>query len=450
MANDQTTINLDKSGTIVLPAELLKELGPDAIGKYKVIPAGGRMIYLVRVEEHGRDPAENTNQITLAGSLSNFGIADIFSVINMSQKTGVLTIAQNKIQKSIYFRSGEIVFASSNQPADRLGNVLYRTGKISKQNLDEAERSITPGMRFGTLLIKKQLINPKDLWWGVKYQIEEIIYGIFNLNGGVFYFIEGDYAEEDLVRFSINTQHLLMEGFRRMDELKLIYESIPSEKTVLALAPNPKRIKLNDTMSNILALIDGEKDVGELIRGAGLGAFNTFKILYQLLKARIIDVAHTPDEDVSPVSAEKKSVTEVVDDGDSSMRETIDKYNNLYRMIYAALSQQDVNMNVQDTLKSFFGELPDKHKQLFNDVAIGPDGTVDSNSLLANLENINLLQSGAFSKIAGLGDLFTAQLLLEGLNELLNFGIFSLKNALDSAEADQLIKKIRAEQQKLK
>ena len=63
------------------------------------------------------------------------------------------------------------------------------------------------------------------------------------------------------------------------------------------------------------------------------------------------------------------------------------------------------------------------------------------------MKGLKLLESDDFNKIAGLNELFISQLLLEGLNELLNFEFFAIKSALPADKSEKIIKEVRNLQQ---
>jgi hypothetical protein len=416
-----------KDGTIAIGRDAYEALGLKDGEVFKIVGQDRKFLHLKRdLGEEG-----DSGRVILSGIIEGFGIADLFSVLNMTQRTGVLTLRCKGMVKSIYFRKGEIVFASSNLPEDRIGYILYKTGKVSKESLEAAEKSMTRSIRFGALLLQKQLITPKNLWWGVKYQIEEIVYSVFNFDKGDFFFIEGDLAEEDLVKFSLNTQNLLMEGFRRLDEWKIIYESIPDKSTVLTVTGSAMNMEMSPPTQYVLKSIDGKADINELVRKSGIGEFNTYKILFQLMQNGAISVKGK--------EADKK-VEETKDL--EKMKDTISKYNQMFRIVFSELKAKS-KIDVSKEFEAFKSELSEKLQKLFAGVKVGADGGVDPDKLLENVRSIRLADSGSFSRIAGLGEMFVSQLLLEGLNELLNFELFTIKNALQQADSDNLVKQIR-------
>ena len=72
-------------------------------------------------------------KVILSGDLSAFSLADMFSLIGMSRKTGVLRLTRGAESRSLHWEDGEIVFARSNSVRDSLGNFLVRKGIITPE-----------------------------------------------------------------------------------------------------------------------------------------------------------------------------------------------------------------------------------------------------------------------------------------------------------------------------
>src|ERR1700736_2755877 len=163
------------------------------------------------------------------GDLRRIQIADVLSFVAMIRGSGKLLLRQARLERTLHWKDGEIVFASSNSPDQSLGQFLLRNGKVTQEQYEESQRRVGPNMRHGKVLVQMGLISPNDLWWGLQNQALEIIYSLFNWNEGSFSFVEA--AEEILserIALSINTSGAIMEGIRRLDETVRIREKITS------------------------------------------------------------------------------------------------------------------------------------------------------------------------------------------------------------------------------
>jgi len=350
----------------------------------------------------------------------------------MAQKSGLLQLLTDDGERHIYFERGEIVFATSRAEDDRLGNFLYRRGLIEKKQLLEAEKQYKPGTRFGKLFVEMGFLQPKELWEAVRNQIEEIVYSVFSMHKGQFIFFQGDsLVDEDLSGFSLSSQNLLMEGIRRSDELPMIEEAISSEDAVPRKKDKPPKTELSKTEQRVLDLIDGKKNVRQVMRGSKLGEFDAKRVLFDLVKSKFIEIK------LPGAGAPKKDPKE-------RMREAVEEYNKIYAQLYKDLKTYANKINVDEALAAFFADLgTSRFAGMFKDTKLSPQGTLDVAAILENISKLDQGGGGATLAIAGLGELLNYELLTDGLNEFLNFEIFTVRNSCDDAAANEIVKKIR-------
>src|SRR5579872_3205745 len=163
------------------------------------------------------------------GDLRRVQVADVLSFVAMIRGSGKLQLKNGRLERTLHWISGEIVFATSNSPEQSLGQFLLRNGKISREQYEESAQRVGPHMRHGKALVQMGAISPNDLWWGVKNQALEIIYSLFTWTEGSFSFIEmGEETLNERIVLSINTSTAIMEGIRRLDETARIQEKITS------------------------------------------------------------------------------------------------------------------------------------------------------------------------------------------------------------------------------
>src|SRR4051812_48174958 len=206
----------------------------------------------------------------LTGDLSRIQLPDVLSFLSMIRGSGKLLLRKPPMERSIHWKDGEIVFASSNSPEHSLGMFLLRNGKITQTQYEESKRRVTPQLRHGKLLVQMGAISPKDLWWGVKNQALDIIYSLFHWRSGSFAFAESmeEISGEKIV-LALNTSSVIMEGIRRLDESARIREKVPSLDLVFmkipGVAPDFDELEMNDSEVAVYNDIDGMRSVRDLI-----------------------------------------------------------------------------------------------------------------------------------------------------------------------------------------
>lgn len=119
----------------------------------------------------------------LQGDLSKIQLPDVLSFMAMIRESGRLVVRDTTAERTIHWKDGHIVFASSNSPEHSLGQFLLRNGKITEEQYEESKRRVAPHVRHGKVLVQMGALSPKDLWWGVKNQVLEIIYSLFGWKG---------------------------------------------------------------------------------------------------------------------------------------------------------------------------------------------------------------------------------------------------------------------------
>src|SRR5438034_327520 len=76
--------------------------------------------------------------MAIEGPLRELGIHDVFQLLDLSRKTGVLRVTSELRHNAgtVYFDGGTIIFAEIRSNPHRLGGLLLRTGKITEADLE--------------------------------------------------------------------------------------------------------------------------------------------------------------------------------------------------------------------------------------------------------------------------------------------------------------------------
>lgn len=170
--------------------------------------------------------------MALRGTLRDFALPDIFQLIGMQRKTGMLTLESDRETVIVVFENGEVVHADSTvrRLDDLLGNVLVRQGKLRKEDLDQAlARQKVSMQRLGYILTTQGFIESGDLKAALSEQVQQMVFRIFRWKDGQYHFDPQktvDYDREHVI--PVSADHILMEGIRRVDEWPIIEKRIPS------------------------------------------------------------------------------------------------------------------------------------------------------------------------------------------------------------------------------
>ncbi|HYS21112.1 MAG TPA: DUF4388 domain-containing protein [Gemmatimonadales bacterium] len=235
--------------------------------------------------------------MAIEGPLRELGIHDVFQLLDLSRKTGVLRVASELRNNAgtIYFEDGAIVYAEIRSNPHPLGSLLLRTGRVNEADLDRARDMQVRGgdrRRIGEILVELGVVTPRELQRQVRFQIEEVVFEVMGWREGYFSFTEGPLTEvpaESAVR--IPTEALLMEGARRIDEWARIEKRLPHLGVVPAFAApagSEGDLDLLPPEWEVLALIDGQRDVRAIAAGLGRSDFDVAKTMFGLESAGLV------------------------------------------------------------------------------------------------------------------------------------------------------------------
>ncbi len=251
--------------------------------------------------------------MALRGNLKDFALSDVFQLIALSRKTGVLRMRRRDASHgSVWFREGDVFFAESNWRRERLGDRLVTARRITPAALAQAVRSRAAepqGRRLGTILVEEGHISREVLEAFVREQILDTIFDLMRWEDGEFDFeVTHERPEED-IGLSASVENIAMESGRRLEEWERIKRKVPSTDIVfkMSTAPGegPFEISLKPAEWNLLLLIDGTRSVAELALAAQMTDFDVARVVYGLFSAGLLEVVS--DEDASRMRAEKES-----------------------------------------------------------------------------------------------------------------------------------------------
>jgi curved DNA-binding protein CbpA len=246
------------------------------------------------------------SEIPLSGRLRDTRLPTLLRFLQRNKKTGILNIHRNDLDKSIYFKNGDIVFATSKYPDDRLGEVLLKMGRIT---LDQYETSVRllkqTGKRQGTILVEQGFIAPKDLFMAVTYQVKEIILSLFTWIEGDYLFQEGNLPSEEVITLRMSTARLIYEGVHRNQDWTRLRRELPPISTQLQITTDPlvlfQDLGLEPPNRQFISLIDGNRTVEELFRQSALPVFETLKCLYFLIAIGIVEAKTVEVKTAEPI-----------------------------------------------------------------------------------------------------------------------------------------------------
>ena len=147
---------------------------------------------------------------------------------------------------------------------------------------------------FGADLIARGLITRDALMRAMVRQTSELAYEALRWRAGFFQFRRTE--ELSLLArdaaLQINVDRMLLEGYRRVDEWRIIEREISNFDEVFVrndhkIADTPRGTFTRDELA-VLEQVDGRQSVRDVVRKLRMGSFDVSKMFFRLRRARLI------------------------------------------------------------------------------------------------------------------------------------------------------------------
>src|SRR5882672_3649141 len=268
----------------------------------------------------------------LRGDVSIFNFADLLQHLAQRQSAGLLTILQGPMQKMIYLGpDGMRLISTSTRKTSSLGEILIRTRKITRTQLDQllVEQQKT-GKRLGELVSRQGLVTKTDIETALREQAQEEIYDLFSWTEAKFEFTEGpepakpkDFPLADVVVDASPTS-VMLEAARRADELTVIRKTVRDESMIPIRTTKPfiaDKLGLNpDLLTAVYSQISGRVGISEVIRLSLYPRYEALRAMYVLATkgyVKIMDregatMVHLKADSSTRLPAAQKGTTQVM------------------------------------------------------------------------------------------------------------------------------------------
>lgn len=242
----------------------------------------------------------------LIGTLSEFGLVDVMSLLADTKKTGVLQLDTPPRRGQVWFQGGEVHFALADTRRLALGARLVASGLLPSDRLPvvvAAHRAVGSG-RFGQVLLDEGLIDEATLDELVGEQITDGVFDLMRAEGGDFRF-EPRPAADGPVGLRLNTQDVVAECVRRMADWRRLGEAVRSPESAVELVTPAGGAQGAFTFTpdhwRVITLLNGARTVGDVTELLGQGEFATCRKLGELEAVGAVR-ARPPGEDIHPAA----------------------------------------------------------------------------------------------------------------------------------------------------
>lgn len=217
-----------------------------------------------------------------SGNLAHKGVLSLLTELSQNRATGSLKLERAPLQKAVYFRDGQILFAASNDPKDQLASILVEEGKLGPDQMQIAQARVSAGNPLAKVLTELGYISQRELADAARLKVEKILTDLFGWKEGSYQFAEKS-LPKGAIDLELSTPGLMFNGIRRMQDREWVLGQLGSLDTVLS--PTEARegflqeAKPDDQARDVLRMVDGVKNVKQIGVLSSLSEFEVCKIL---------------------------------------------------------------------------------------------------------------------------------------------------------------------------
>jgi hypothetical protein len=198
--------------------------------------------------------------------------------------TGSLKVEGPTYHKALYFRSGRMLFGSSNDPRDQLGAILIESGKLTPEQLEDVNGKVGPGNPLAKLLSESGLVSQRELGDAARAKVERIVSDLLNYESGSYEFEDG-VLPKGAVDLKLSTEKTAIAAVQRIEDRAFVLRHIDSLQTVLSPTPELAEgaASLEGELGSLPQCVDGQRTIKEVAEAAGMDDFETAKLACALL-----------------------------------------------------------------------------------------------------------------------------------------------------------------------
>ena len=224
-----------------------------------------------------------------SGSLDQKAFLTLLVELHQSNATGSLKLERAPLQKAVYFRDGQILFAASNDPQDQLASILVDEGKLSKDQMQVAQARVSAGNPLAKVLTELGYISQRELADAARLKVEKILTDLYLWSDGSYQFVERS-LPKGAIDLELSTPRLLFNSIRRVQDREWVLGQLGSLDTVLSMVPAEldgflAATKPDPSAGEVLRLVDGVKSIKQIGSVSALGEFEVCKILVAALQS---------------------------------------------------------------------------------------------------------------------------------------------------------------------
>ncbi len=156
----------------------------------------------------------------MANEIANHPVALLFKKVLKDHASGELTVKSGGITRQFYFSKGRLDFAVTTHPPERLGDILFSAGRITREDYEKLGKIKRNSKRkVGKILFHITSLSMQDIYYSLLLQIKTIALAVFDLTEGEWEFVKKHPRVPGDQKYRIKVEELLVEGMNQVKGL---------------------------------------------------------------------------------------------------------------------------------------------------------------------------------------------------------------------------------------
>jgi tetratricopeptide (TPR) repeat protein len=207
--------------------------------------------------------------------------------IYSARLTGQLLLVFGRVERQLFFDDGQLVFATSSDRQDSLGEMMLRASALTQSQFEEASELVQTGQRFGSAIAEMGAYTIDEVAAWIQRQLVQITSSVLDYPACRYYFF-GSLEKNTVPEIAIPVPlgNLLLAAVRRANDLPLEHLAADAELWI-DLSPDPllrfQAVELNQAERSVLGAISQPMAARDLLGMTGQPAADAARALYALL-----------------------------------------------------------------------------------------------------------------------------------------------------------------------
>jgi hypothetical protein len=209
----------------------------------------------------------------------------MLATIHKYRVPGVLEAQLGDFAKRVFIQGGDIIFATSTNRAESLGDMLLASGRITAEQLRASALLLlsNPRKRHGQILVEMALLTEEEMRMAVLNQVQRIVWSLFDVGEGLVTFTLGEERADEVYQLRIPTPRAVLHGCKTVADAKRLVNRLGGKTTVFSLPPVPEQLRdfeLDASEQQLLNLVEGKHTLFDMCEKGPFSAGLNARVLY--------------------------------------------------------------------------------------------------------------------------------------------------------------------------